>query len=114
MSKICAGERWITEGTWTNYAEEAFAMADLIIHMAFPPLICDYHILMRFISREKEENDNLFGVLKLMRQVHQYYSEEGIVSFRYHQSLISTYGKKSVLLQDKREVEDLVNSLKND
>jgi len=49
-----------------------------------------------------------------MRQVHQYYSEEGIVSFRYHQSLISTYGKKSVLLQDKREVEDLVNSLKND
>ena len=72
LSEICAKEEWITEGTWTDYAEESFAMADIIVHMAFPPLICDYRILLRFILRKKEESDNLFGALELMRQVHQY------------------------------------------
>ena len=31
LKKICSLPEWITEGTWSNYAEDAFQKADVII-----------------------------------------------------------------------------------
>jgi len=109
VKKICRKEKWITEGTWSNYAEEAFKKADLIILIRVPIYTSCYRILKRFLKRKKEKGDNLIGALKLMLQVYNYYKNEEPVSFKAHKNLIQKYKKRVIILKNNREIANFFN-----
>ena len=104
LDEICDSDEWITEGTWTNYAEAAFKKCDFVIHMAYPRLICDYRILKRFFTRERAKGDDLTGAIELVKQVHEYYGTTGIVSFAQHQELIQKYNKPYTKISNDRQL----------
>ena len=66
LQEICNLPEWITEGTWSNYAEDAFKKSDIIIFMNTSKILCIYRILNRHIFRKKHKNDTLFEALKLV------------------------------------------------
>jgi len=108
LEEICSQDRWILEGTWTSFAEEAFAKSNIIIHMAFPKLVCSYNVLKRYFGRQKFENDTFIGAMELIRQIRLYYESDQEVSFSKHQSLIAKYKKPSVLIRNKSEIDTFI------
>jgi len=105
LEEICSQDRWILEGTWASFAEEAFAKSNLVIHMVFPKLVCSYNVLRRYLERSKFENDTFVGAIELIRQIRLYYESNQEVSFSNHQSLIAKYEKPFVLIRNKREID---------
>ncbi len=112
VRKICKKKDWITEGTWSDYAIDAFKEADLIIIMDTPKHVCIYRILKRHISRKKLENDNFIGALKLARQVFRYHKTKNPVSKFAHNSLIKKFEKDFIVIRKTKEIPGLIYSLK--
>ncbi|MDP3882213.1 MAG: hypothetical protein Q8Q31_05040 [Nanoarchaeota archaeon] len=104
VKQICSKKNWITEGTWSNFAEEAFKKADLIILINTSRIICSYRIIKRHILRSKHENDTLSEALKLVKEVYKYHSTRQPVSLRAHTDLIAKYKKKHLVISKKSHV----------
>ncbi len=113
LQKICGLTDWITEGTWSNYAEEAFKKADLIILMGTSKLLCVYRILNRHILRPKHENDTFLEALKLAREVYKYHFTKNPVSLHTHNEIINKYKKKCLVLRKKSEIPDIIQTIKH-
>ena len=113
LREICSLPEWITEGTWSNYAEDAFKKADIIIIMDTSKLLCIYRILNRHIFRKKHENDTLFGALKLAKEVYKYHFTKNPVSLHSHKNLIKKYNKKYLFLRKKSEIPKIIEIIKN-
>lgn len=108
LEDICSQEKWIIEGTWTSFAEESFAKSDIVIHMAFPKLFCSYNVLRRYLGRGKLEDDTFLGMIELVRQIKLYYESDQEVSFSKHQALIKKYKKPSILIRNKKEIDNFI------
>jgi len=108
IREICNRSQWITEGTWSNYAEDAFKKADIIIIMKTSKSLCIYRILTRHLFREKYENDTLFEALKLAKEVYRYHFTKSPVSSHSHNELIKKYGKKYLYLRKKSEIPKII------
>mgnify|MGYP001578957212 FL=1 len=52
IKEICRRGKWITEGTWSDFAEEAFKKADIIIFMQLPRKVCSYRVFKRYFFRD--------------------------------------------------------------
>jgi adenylate kinase family enzyme len=112
LQDICSLPEWITEGTWSNYAEDAFKKADIIILMNTSKSLCVYRILKRYLLRKKQEKDTFRGSLKLARAVFKYHFTKDPVSLYAHKSLIKKYKKKLFIIRKKSEISDLIKKLK--
>jgi|SRR3989344_164196 len=112
IQEICNLSEWITEGTWSNYAEDAFKKADIIIFMKTSKLICISRILKRHIFRMKYENDTLFEALKLVREVYKYQFTKIPVSLHAHNEIIKKYNKKCLVLIRKSEISNIIKNIK--
>jgi adenylate kinase family enzyme len=111
LQEICFLPEWVTEGTWSNYAEEAFKKADVVIVMNTSKFICVYRILSRHISREKHENDTLFEAIKLAREVFRYYFTKNPVSLYAHKDLIRRYKKRYLIIRKKSEIPKIIKKI---
>jgi len=111
IQEICSLPEWITEGTWSNYAEDAFRKADIIIIMNTSTILCVYRILNRHLFREKHENDTLFEALKLAKEVYKYHHTKNPVSLHVHKSLIEKYSKNHIILRKKSEIPKVIEMI---
>jgi len=112
VKEICKLKDWITEGTWTDYALDAFRKADMVIFMDTPKIICSFRILKRYLKREKLENDTLIGALKLIKEVYNYHFMKRPVSSYSHKRLINKYCKNFIVLRNKKDISKIVSLLK--
>ena len=112
LQEICNLPEWITEGTWSNYAEDAFKKADIIIFMNTSKILCIYRILNRHIFRAKSKNDTLFEALKLVREVCKYHFTKKPVSLHAHNEIIKKYNKKYLVLRKKSEIPSIIKNIK--
>ena len=108
VKKISKKENWITEGTWSDYANELFYNADVIILMQIPKWTCCYRILKRYFKRKKDKNDTFLGALKLSKEVFHYYSKDRPVSLKAHQRLIKKSKKKLFIVRNNYEIKKLI------
>lgn len=104
VNNISKGNKWITEGTWSNYAENAFKKADVIIFMQIPQIVCNYRILKRFVTRKKENKDTFLEALKLIREVYRYYFTKQPVSLYTHKEIIEKHNKKVVIIRNNQDI----------
>ncbi|MEK6893298.1 MAG: hypothetical protein AABX07_03780 [Nanoarchaeota archaeon] len=111
LQEICILPEWITEGTWSNYAEDAFKKADVIIVMDTSKFICIYRILSRHISREKHENDTFSEAIKLAREVFRYHFTKNPVSLYAHKDLIRRYKKRGLIIRRKSEIPGIIKEI---
>jgi len=112
LKEICNLSEWITEGTWSDYAEDAFKKADIIIFMNISKILCIYRILSRYIFRVKHEDDTIFESLKLAREVSKYHFTKSPVSLHAHNEIIKKYKKKYLILKKKSEIPDIIKNIK--
>jgi len=112
LQEICNLPEWITEGTWSDYAEDAFKKADIIILMKTSKILCVYRILSRHIFRVRHENDTLFEALKLTKEVYKYHWTKNPVSLYAHNEIIKKYKKKYFVLRKKSEIQDIIKNIK--
>jgi len=101
---ISKKDNWITEGSWSDFAEPIFKEADLVVHLTIPRITCMWRILKRYLSREKCENDNLLGVWKLIKKVHQYYYWEKPISAYAHRAIIAKHKKNHLILRNTKNI----------
>ena len=112
LQEICNLPEWITEGTWSNYAEDAFKKADIIIFMNTSKILCIYRILNRHIFRAKRKNDTLFEALKLVRAVYKYHFTKNPVSLHTHKKITKKYNKRCLVLRKKSEIPGIIKNIK--
>lgn len=103
VGEISRYTNWITEGTWSNYAEEVFKKSDVVILMQTPFLVCCYRILKRYFLRKREENDTLLGAFALIKNTYRYYHKDVPVSRIAHERLIRKYNKKVIVIKNKSD-----------
>lgn len=108
VQKICDLDNWITEGTWSNYAEDAFRKADIIILMNTPKILCSFRILRRYLLRKKYERDTLLEAIKLVREVYRYYLTKNPVSLYMHKDLIQRHKKKSIIVRSNKDLNKIL------
>lgn len=111
VQRICKKKEWITEGTWSNYAEDAFKNSDFIILLLPLKYICYYRILKRHLFRKKDKSDTLIGALRLMVNVHKYHATHDPVSLSAHLTLIKKYQKKHIIIKNKKQLKSLIKKL---
>lgn len=112
VKEICKEKKWITEGSWSNYAEDAFRKADLVIFMLIPRIICSYRIMKRYLFRKKGKKDNLIEALKLVRGVYRYHSTNQPVSLISHKRLIDRHVKRVFIIKNNSDIFKLIKLLK--
>jgi len=113
VNEICDKKKWITEGTWSNYAENSFKKADLVILMLTNPIVCSYRIIKRYLSREKKEKDTLMGALKLIREVYRYNKSHQPVSLLEHKRLIQKHNKRVIIVKDNLDISRVISKFRN-
>src|SRR3989338_2710899 len=111
VNNISKGNKWITEGTWSNYAENAFKKADVIIFMQIPQIVCNYRILKRFVTRKKENKDTFLEALKLIREVYRYYFTKQPVSLYTHKEIIEKHNKKVVIIRNNQDISKFLRTI---
>jgi adenylate kinase family enzyme len=99
VNAICDNPSWITEGSWSNYAEEAFKKADLVILMNYPKLKCSFRVLKRYFTRKGYEQDTFFGTLRLILEIFRYHYKKRPVSLEEHKNLIRKHKKRVIILR---------------
>ena len=112
IKKICLGKKWITEGTWSGYAEDAFKKSDFIIFMLIPKLTCSFRVLKRFFTRKKMERDSLKGAFDLISQIYNYYSTNQPISKIEHMNLIKKYDKRVIIIRKNKDFKKINRLLK--
>ena len=112
LREICNLSEWVTEGTWSNYAEDAFKKADIIVFMNTSKILCVYRILNRHIFRANHENDTIFEALKLVREVYKYHFTKNPVSLYAHNEIIKKYNKKYLVLRKKSGIPKIIKNIK--
>ena len=112
LQNICNLSEWITEGTWSNYAEDAFKKADIIILMHTSKILCIYRILSRHLFRVKHKKDTLFEAIKLAKEVCKYHYTKNPVSLHAHSEIIKKYNKKYLILRKKSEISKIIKTIK--
>src|SRR3989344_8330941 len=88
LQEICSLPNWITEGTWSNYAEDAFKKADMVIIMGTSKTLSIYRILKRHLFRKKQQNDTILEALKLAKEAYKYHFTRNSVSLQAHKTII--------------------------
>jgi adenylate kinase family enzyme len=101
IKKITSKSKFITEGTWSDYAEDAFKKADLVIILKTRPLKCIYQIIKRYIQGDREIKNNIKTALILMKKAIVYGYTRNAISFHAHMELIKKHKKKYILLENK-------------
>lgn len=109
VKEICKGDAWITEGTWSNYAEEAFKKCDLVVHLLPPKLTLYCRIMKRYFLRKKEKSDTFLNACKLVLQARKYHHTHEPVSLAAHRALIKKYNKKYVLVRTGKELQKFLS-----
>lgn len=112
VQEICNLSEWITEGTWSNYAEDAFKKADMIIFMNPSKILCAYRILNRHIFRVKHKNDTLFEAFKLVGEIYKYHFTKNPISLHAHNEIIKRYNKKYLVLRKRSEIPNIIKNIK--
>jgi len=101
VKKIASKSKFITEGAWSDYGEEAFKKADLIILLRTKPLKCVYQIIKRYIKGDREIKNDFKTALIIMKKAFIYYYTKDSISFHAHMSLIKKHNKNYLLLKSK-------------
>jgi adenylate kinase family enzyme len=112
VREICNLPEWITEGTWSDYAEDAFKKADIVIVMNTSKLVCAYRVLKRHLIRKKHEKDTLLGALKLAKTVYGYHLTKAPVSLHAHKNLMKKYKKRCFVIEKKSEIPLIIKKIK--
>jgi len=104
LDELTSMDRWVTEGSWTDYAQYAFYRADLLIYlrMSLPSNLT--LAIKREIFRKKPEGVSFY---KLFSELIKYYFNDNPVSQRAHDEICKSYSSKCIVNPDMNSVEFL-------
>jgi len=115
VKKIASKSKFITEGPWSGYGEDAFKRADLVILVKTKPSRCVYQVVKRYIQGDREIKNDMKTALIIMKKAFIYYYTKDPISYDAHMKLIKKHNKKYILLEnkDKQKLFELLSTKKN-
>ena len=103
VKKIASKSKFITEGAWSGYGEEAFKKADLVILIKTKPSRCVYQVIKRYIKGDRSIKNDMKTALIIMKKAFIYYYTKDPISYNAHMELIKKHKKKYILLENKNK-----------
>ena len=116
IKRISNEGTWITEGTWLDYALPLYKKADLVILLVMQKNMLYLRILKRFIRRKLSKKGYLQNTIKsttkMIQKVKQYYGGNSFITLEKHINYIKKYSKKYKIIQNKKQINEFLNSIK--
>ena len=112
VKKITSKPKFITEGAWSDYGEESFKKADLIILVKTNPIKCVYQIIKRYIKGDREIKNDFQTAFIILKKVFIYYYTKDTISLYSHMNLIKKHKTNFIILKNNHEINEFLETLK--
>ena len=109
---IKAKKKWIIEGVYTDWSEQAIKKADLIIWMSTPGHILSWRIFKRYLKRRGEKDETLRDCIKLIGYARGYRKHPSSTGYESHKKVIKNHKKEVVVLKSNRQVKKFLRRFK--
>ncbi len=112
LIKICNKRRWIIEGVYDKWVEEAIKKSDLVLLLDIHPFLLTCRLLKRFFKRRKKEDrgswrDNIALILYVWRYKH----ENQAAGYLLHKQLIERNKRKHVHIKTTQQLKNFLNDI---
>jgi len=105
-------KKWILEGIYTDWSENAIKKADLIIWINTPRHVISWRIFKRHLKRRKEGNETLKDCLNLIKYAIGYKKNTKSAGYESHKKIIKNHKKEVIVLKNKKGIKKLISNLK--
>ena len=97
-------KKWIIEGIYTDWTEEAIKKADLIIWISAPKHILSWRIFKRYLKRKRGVDETLKDCISLIKYVWKYKKNSSSWGYEAHKKVIENNKKEVVVLKNNRQI----------
>ena len=109
LNKITKTKKWIIEGVYSSWIDEAVKKSDIVILLDFPFTILAWRIFKRYVKRiTKGQKESFKDMLILIRYAFKYKSKNQASGLLKHKELINKHSVKFIHIQNKSELNRLV------
>jgi adenylate kinase family enzyme len=112
LKQLIKGKRkWIIEGIYTDWSEEAIKKADLIIWISTPKHILSWRIFKRYLKRKGEKDETLKDCINLIKYARGYKKHQSSSGYESHKKTIKNHKKEVVILKNNRQIKKFLKDL---
>lgn len=112
ISKIIGKKRWIIEGVYGSWTEKGIKKSDLVIWLDFPFRILSLRILRRFLKeKNKKTDENWKNIFRLIKYVKKYKKGDHGSSYKSHKTLIDEYKVNTVIIKNKKQLNNFLRTM---
>lgn len=113
VHKICKNKKWIIEGVYVKWTQEAIKKADLIIWLDFPFHIQAFRLINRFIKRKlsNPKDHSFMSLIHLLRFAKSYKTSNRSAGFNAHKFVLDKHKAKVVYINNKVKLDKFLKKL---
>jgi len=112
LKPLAKKKKWILEGVYGSWIEDALKKADIVIVLDIPLRILAWRILSRYFKRIGKEKESLKDAIDLIRYASKYKKGDHSSGYKSHMNLIKKYQLKKIIIKNKKELNNLLNKIK--
>ncbi len=105
-------KKWIIEGIYTDWSNNAIKKADLIVWINTPKHIISWRIFKRYIQRRKDKRETLRDCINLIKYARSYKEAEGTTSYQAHKKVIKKHRVNFIIINNKKDIKNLIEMLR--
>tara|TARA_Y100000034_G_C6652209_1_gene285523 strand:+ start:56 stop:574 length:519 start_codon:yes stop_codon:yes gene_type:complete len=106
-------KKWILEGIYTDWSDEAIKKADLIIWISTPSRVLSWRIFKRYMKRKGELDETLRDCINLIKYARGYKKHPSSTGYEAHKKVIKKHTKKVVVLKNNRQIKKFLKDILN-
>lgn len=108
LSKVTRAKKWIIEGVYSSWIDDAVKKSDIVILLDLPFRILAWRILKRFIKRSINRKEGFKDMLMLIKYAYKYKSKNQASGLHKHKELINKHSVKYIHIKNKNELNKLI------
>lgn len=110
LKKLIVRKKWIIEGVFHSWVEDAIKKSDLVILVDLSPKILSWRLFKRYFKRKfsKIETGNLKETVKLVKYSRLYGKKKSNL-YQYHQKLIKGIKIPVITIQNKKQLNEFLS-----
>ena len=110
LKKICTKERWITEGVYWKWINEALKKSDIIIWLDFPLTLTTLRIIRRHFVRKLTGEAKKSDLIPLLKYSLRYKFGKR-TAYQDYKMTLRPYKRKVIIVRNGREIDKLIRAV---
>lgn len=109
LKKITKGKKWIIEGVYSSWIDDAVKKSNLVILLDIPFRFLAWRIFIRYLLRYFKGNKESFkDMIILIKYAFKYKSKNQTSGLHKHNELINRHSAKYVIIKNKGQLNELI------